>query len=57
MKMVLVSLFAGFVAAGFVWYGWALVENTQTLLHNVRARRESKVPAPEAKPENPAAKK
>ena len=56
-QMVSYSLFAGLVAAGFVWYGWSLVENVQTLLHNLRVRRESKAPAPGATPEKPAAKK
>ncbi len=56
-QMIAYSLFAGLVAAGSVWYGWSLVENVQTLLHNVRVRRESKAPATEATPDKPAAKK
>lgn len=56
-QMIAYSLFAGLVAAGFVWYGWSLVENVQTLLHNIRVRRESKAPVLEATPEKPAAKK
>ena len=32
LTIVALSLLAGFVAAGFVWFGWGLAENLLTML-------------------------
>ena len=32
MMEVAIALLVGFVAAGFVWYGWGLLENLLALL-------------------------
>ena len=33
-RMIALSLFAGFVAGGFVWYGWALARNLSAIRKN-----------------------
>ncbi len=45
LRIFALSLFAGCICAGTVWYGWGLAENAMSLL---RARRAAPgAPAPE----------
>ena len=56
LMMIAYSALAGFVAAGFVWYGWELLQNIQVL----RERRKIKkavASVAEAPPAAPLAKK
>ena len=46
VRMLALSLFAGCIGAGTVWYAWGLAENAMSVL---KARRAlSAMPAPEA---------
>jgi len=45
MTMAALSLLAGFVAAGFVWFGWGVVEN-------LLAMRPQRADSEEASSEN-----
>lgn len=38
-RIVALSLMAGFVVGGFVWYGWGLVENLAAALRQYLERR------------------
>lgn len=46
VRMLALSLFAGCIGAGAVWYGWGLAENAMSLLRTRRAL--SSMPALEA---------
>lgn len=45
LRIFALSLFAGCIGAGTVWYGWGLAENAASLLRTRRAA--SGTPAPE----------
>lgn len=49
---ILLSVLVGLVAAGFVWYGWALAENLRARRAAAkRMRKEEEEKAPDDQPE------
>jgi len=55
VRMIVLSLMVGFVAAGFVWFGADLIENLKTVRrrraagHKARARDEAPTDEPSAR--------
>ncbi len=43
ITILAISLLVGLIAAGFVWYGWDLVENVSVFLKN-RPRKKPEEP-------------
>lgn len=56
-QMIAYSALAGFVAAGFVWYGWELVQNVKVFRERrkIKAARKAAAKAVETPPAAPGA--
>ena len=48
--IIALSLLTALIAAGFVWYGWALSENIRSIARNLESRKAKSVPAEPAPP-------
>jgi hypothetical protein len=54
-RMMVISLMVGVVAAGFVWFGFDLVQNLRVVIGRVSAKRKQPAaPTPESEEKKPA---